>query len=432
MLEQLKQEIRCTSLMERVLWLSYGMLLLSMALDFHINEFRTLALLACAFYLTKNRDALNALFSSQQFRTMLLFPLIALGAWLFGEYGENGLKTFDWLFVFSIGFVVANAFGRRAVWALLIVPIASILGALVVSIYHLLAYGGLDLLFNSARKMEFYISSANRMGFTFMEAGAIVLGMYFLCHQKARKWLLLLLGTIAYLCWLTQSRSAVFGFAGFMGIAILLSLRRGMNLRNWLPLLASVGVVIGGAVILAGGSRILPTITKMSWDFLLNGRDEIWLATWEMFKQAPVFGHGVDSFSDIMTDFLASPETLGRFPYLHSWPVFFNAHQFVLGILVETGLAGLVVFIAVIIRAVRVVLRHGIEAWPALLMLAAYIVHGTGSYGFHRSWISAFFFLPLGLISGLYLQTCARLVITNHAPKASRTDKAELDNPGPG
>ncbi|WP_462296425.1 O-antigen ligase family protein, partial [Bilophila wadsworthia] len=94
----------------------------------------------------------------------------------------------------------------------------------------------------------------------------------------------------------------------------------------------------------------------------------------------------------------------GRFPDIRSQYIFWNAHQMILGILCETGIAGLIIFILLIYRAIRDGIKNYPETFPALLMLVDFLIAGIGGYGFHRSWNSAFFFLAIGLIEGLRLR----------------------------
>ena len=75
-----------------------------------------------------------------------------------------------------------------------------------------------------------------------------------------------------------------------------------------------------------------------------------------------------------------------------------------MGILCETGIAGLIIFILLIYRAIRDGIKNYPETFPALLMLVDFLIAGIGGYGFHRSWNSAFFFLAIGLIEGLRLR----------------------------
>jgi O-Antigen ligase. len=146
--------------------------------------------------------------------------------------------------------------------------------------------------------------------------------------------------------------------------------------------------------------RILSTITSLDFALLLNGRDDIWLAAWEIFQKSPLVGFGVNSFHDALGAHLALPENAGRFPAIRSQYTFWNAHQMILGVLCETGIAGLAVFGVLITRGIRSAARNFPETLPPFLMLAAFLLHGIGGYGFHRSWNAALFFLPWGIIEG--------------------------------
>ena len=77
-------------------------------------------------------------------------------------------------------------------------------------------------------------------------------------------------------------------------------------------------------------------------------------------------------------------ENAGRFPDIRSQYIFWNAHQMILGILCETGIAGLIIFILLIYRAIRDGIKNYPETFPALLMLVDFLIAGIGGYGFHR------------------------------------------------
>jgi O-antigen ligase len=159
-----------------------------------------------------------------------------------------------------------------------------------------------------------------------------------------------------------------------------------------------ITLLVAEAFIIKG--RILSTLTSLDFAFLLNGRDDIWLAAWEIFQKSPLVGHGVNSFHDALGAHLALPENADRFHIIRSQYTFWNAHQMILGILCETGLAGLGVFCVIIFKGFKSAIRNFPETLPPFLILTAFLIHGIGGYGFHRSWNAALFFLPLGILEG--------------------------------
>ena len=176
------------------------------------------------------------------------------------------------------------------------------------------------------------------------------------------------------------------------------------DLKRGIIILLFFLLILGCAFFYIGGERITQTVYRGSWDFLLNGRGDIWEAAWEIFQKYPVVGGGVDSFRSALECHLNLLENAGRFSDIRSQYIFWNAHQMILGILCETGMAGLVVFVFLIYRAIRDGIKNYPETFPALLMLVDFLIAGIGGYGFHRSWNSAFFFLSIGLIEGWRLR----------------------------
>lgn len=376
----------------------YILFLASLALEWKVNMSRTLMLLPILGLLSQKKYLRSSLLESTQLKLAALYPLIALCSWLLGPYGEGGLKTFDWIMYLVIGYVVAYEYQNKAIFILLIIPFTCLLASFGSIIWHWIVDGNIAALFQIDLKMKIYNDSANRMGFLLAIAASLIIGILPLINRY-RAFLFLSLGAIIILCWYTQSRSAFFSLVGMSGIAFLFFLRK--DVKQGLILASLLGALLLVFFFFIGGVRIPQTISHASWDFLLNGRGDIWQAAWEIFQKSPLFGFGVDSFRQTLEVHLLLPENASRFPDIRSQYIFWNAHQMVLGILSETGLAGLLVFLLLIFKG----LKEGICKYPLafapFLMLVTFLVAGLGGYGFHRSWNAAFFFFSLGLLDGL-------------------------------
>lgn len=383
---------------EIIITLIYILFLASLALEWKVNMSRTLMILPILGLLSQKKYLRISLFESPQLRLAAIFPLIAFCSWLLGPYGQGGLKTFDWIMYLIIGYVIAYEYKRKAIFILLIIPLTCIIGSFTSMLWHWMMDGNLAALFQIDLKMKIYNESANRMGFVLALAASLIIGILPLIPRH-RAFLFLSLGVISILCWYTQSRSAFFSLLGMSGIAFLFFLRK--DVKQGLILASLLGGLLLVFFFFIGGARIPQTIAHASWDFLLNGRGDIWQAAWEIFQKSPLLGFGVDSFRQTLEVHLLLPENAGRFPDIRSQYIFWNAHQMVLGILSETGLAGLCVFLMRIVRG----LKEGICKYPLsfapFLMLVTFLIAGLGGYGFHRSWNAAFFFLSLGLLDGL-------------------------------
>ncbi len=375
----------------------YILFLVSLAFEMHVNEARTICLLTSLPLLYFDKRIVCALGHDRFFQVLFLFPVIALMTTLcIGTYGEP-LKTFDWIICFLIGFVQAMAFEKKSILLLIVLPAICLLGSMVTVFWKFSIGESLSTLFTTG-KLHMYNASPNRFGFCTALASVAVIGLLPLDKKHS-----VVLGGIALgnmlLCWYSQSRSAVFALLGTLCLAILILFlqdrKKGLFLLGGGVFVACIGIL------LVDNGRIVQTVENASWDFLLNGRGDIWQAAWEIFLKSPLLGFGIDSFHDTLKIHLDLAENLGRFPDIRSQYVFWNAHQMILGILCEMGVLGLAVFIGLIVRTVYGAIRTYPITFAPFLMFVVYLIAGIGGYGFHRSWNSAFFFLCMGLIGGI-------------------------------
>ncbi len=394
--------MRCQTFLKQYtpvgLFVAYALFLASLALELEVNLTRTVLLVACAAYAVAHRELPRAICASASLKFAALFPLIAGVAWMLGPYDANGLKTFDWLMCLIFGMAATLVWGRRAILLLLLIPAVILLAALATAVWNAASGLPVENLFTADNKLILFMGTANRLGFLLATGAAICIGTLFMLGRMALP-LFLAASALSVLCWLAQSRAAVFGLFGAIFAATWYSLVQNRKSPLALALVLLVAALIGVGSIFAT-DRIMATLSSPDMGYLLNGRDDIWLAAWEIFLKSPLVGFGVDSFHDALAAHLALAENAGRFPAIRSQYVFWNAHQMVLGILCETGLAGLAVFGALIVRGIRSGMKFLPETFPALLVLITFLVNGIGVYGFHRSWNSAFFFLALGLLEG--------------------------------
>jgi O-antigen ligase len=97
------------------------------------------------------------------------------------------------------------------------------------------------------------------------------------------------------------------------------------------------GITVAAALVVprANWDRIMTISTQVTGGGSMSGRTDIWRASWQVFLQHPVVGVGYGGFA---------PATE---PYLHN-RFMSNAHNLVLGLLVEGGVVGLVLFASMI------------------------------------------------------------------------------------
>ena len=386
---------------ERFLLACYSIFLVGIALEHPINPARTLALIALINYLFFNRDILKKIFSSSTLRIFSLLIAISFASIVLSPYENHPLRVLDWLIYIVLGISSVLIWKRKAIMMLLIIPISCLCASIATYAWSWTTDLQMRSIFTKDNRLFLYVSIPNRMGLLFAAASAISIGAAFLRKRLAIP-LLALATVLSALAWLSQSRSAVFALFG----TIILTTGYAFSQNRKSPLGLALVVILGGLFAISSvfaTNRILATLSSLDVSYLLNGRDDIWLASWEIFLKSPLIGFGINSYHDALGALLALPENAGRFPAIRSQYTFWNAHQMVLGILCETGLAGLAAFAALIVRGIRTGLARLPESLPLLLMLAAFMVHGIGAYGFHRSWNSAIFFLPLGILEGMRL-----------------------------
>ncbi len=387
--------------------IGYSLFLVSLALEFYVNEFRTFALITLSVSLWFSPNLRIRMLNSNFLKISLLFPVVALFAWVFGPFGSDGLKTFDWLFCLAIGNAAVQSRPREAIFLLILLPVTALTASILTFAFYYFQNMPIQDLYYNSNRIKLYNESTNRMGLTFAFAISVCCGLLFF-RIKFRYLLHILFFMLLALCWMAQSRSAFFAVAVVFIIAVICNFWFHKEKFYW-PLFVTISIASLGLVFFSENSRIAHTLTSGSLDYLFNGREDIWRAAWEIFQKSPIFGFGVDSFHDSLSEHLAIPGNAERFPGLPVPNIFWNAHQIVLGILAEMGLAGLAIFMYLVIRGIRIGFACSPEALTPLFIFIAYLVAGIGGYGFHRSWNSAFFFLPLGLIEGVYMTRCSSL-----------------------
>jgi putative inorganic carbon (HCO3(-)) transporter len=203
------------------------------------------------------------------------------------------------------------------------------------------------------------------------------------------KWCLALGGTALLL---TQSRGGLLAFVAILLIYACLSARdRKTRMRR----VAIVLVVCLLAGVAAG--FFFQRLSEID-DFTTVSRLAIWGGAFTVFARSPMFGTGFGNLRGLMGGLLNLPD---------GWTG--DAHNLYLELLAETGLIGFLVFISLIIYALRTALRQfrntqdefgriiGVAVFTAI---CGVLVHGMVDYLFHTTpQVTALLFLVLGLLS---------------------------------
>lgn len=148
---------------------------------------------------------------------------------------------------------------------------------------------------------------------------------------------------------LAQARTSLAGAA----LAVILSgfLLKKLRPLSWTILVASIAVVayyqLGGGGLGIEDEVTLYVTRGVSEEHIknLSGRTELWAAGWEMFKDAPLFGHG----------FAAGVRMLGP---EYGIPFGINMHSSHMQVLVDVGLVGYLAWLAFVISASVIIFRN--------------------------------------------------------------------------
>jgi O-antigen ligase len=197
-------------------------------------------------------------------------------------------------------------------------------------------------------------SDANSLG-TFL-AGSMIIGVCELLSVHAGSRWKILLGTgLIFLCFvLTGSRAAwvALCFALILLPFVMKKVRSNATTTRsvsfgtiplWINLLV-VGLLIAMVlVVTVPGSRLqsfaLHPVRRIN--SILGGRVSLWIVSWRIFCENPVFGRGIGTF----------PQSLDRFqdrirPILRHE----NAHNYYMQVLAETGILGFLLFFFIVTR----------------------------------------------------------------------------------
>ena len=191
---------------------------------------------------------------------------------------------------------------------------------------------------------------------------------------------------------LTQSRGGLLAFVAILIAQVCLSAR---NRKTRIKRVALVLIVCLLAA--AVGGFFFQRLGEID-DFTTVSRLAIWGGAFTVFARSPLLGTGFGNLRGLMGGLLSLPD---------GWTG--DAHNLYLELLAETGLIGFLVFLGLIILALRTavkLLRKAHDNFNKMIALAivsaicGVLVHGTVDYLFHTTpQVTALFFLVLGLLS---------------------------------
>lgn len=188
-----------------------------------------------------------------------------------------------------------------------------------------------------------------------------------------------------YLIWITNARATIIWlFLSFMTFAVY---RQGPK--------ASLITLMIAAIILIGWWYPIKTfvidLLGLNWSLRdtgispLSGREEVWRIGWNLFQERPLFGYGIGTSQDLLQ--------------MESWRFVkhqgFHFHSSYIMMMVETGLFGLLAFLAPLVftiwRGMEDSARTRLlppDQWP-LAALPLALVIGAMGHGLFESWLLA-------------------------------------------
>lgn len=118
-----------------------------------------------------------------------------------------------------------------------------------------------------------------------------------------------------------------------------------------------------------------------------SGREDIWSVAWRVFEDHPLVGVGLGNFQDVEARYVLEPGGLTHVAYISETPK--AVHNSYLGLLVETGVVGLIGFALVAVLAVR-------ASWRAAREFDAKGAVGLGNLA------RAVLVATIGMLAGLF------------------------------
>lgn len=206
-------------------------------------------------------------------------------------------------------------------------------------------------------------------------------------HAKGKVFFLIIAAAMAFCLYLTNTRGVIL----IVPIGIL-CLVPSLPVAYRKPFLAAFLIMctFAGAFLWITkdtplSKRVVSAITSPADDATFRSRLPIWEAAWEVFKEKPLIGHGVKSYSGLHKEYLTAHKAEWDVKYAGSYEQSAkNAHNIILGRLVESG------------------------TWGALFFMLFYGVVTVAAFrlSLQQRWIAAFFVFYLGI--GMFDDTLFR------------------------
>jgi O-antigen ligase len=185
----------------------------------------------------------------------------------------------------------------------------------------------------------------NEQAAAFVAAMFLIVGLFSIYRRRsARVCLVIAFVLMSIGFFATQSRGGLIALAVATLAALVLAPRQRSRILGLLVLVA-----IAGVILVATTPGALSRITDLGGG--TSGRNDLWRVAWQVFTGHPLFGIGAGNFQVVESHYVLRPGSIARVQYLTSDPLL--VHNSYLQLLAETGVVGLIGYLAVIFGSLR-------------------------------------------------------------------------------
>lgn len=196
------------------------------------------------------------------------------------------------------------------------------------------------------------MSDPNYLAVAIVAALALVGGLLSSTQTVLGRWMMSTVLVVLLLVGLSATGSRGGLIAAAAAVLAALWLQRGRRLR--VVGFLSVGLVIGGIWFGANPEAFDRIITQDKYGG--SGRTDLWQLAWREFQDHPIQGVGLDNFAAAAAPYLREPGLLMGVKHIERGQ---EAHNLYLGLLAETGIVGLALFLVIPLAGVRAAVIAG-------------------------------------------------------------------------
>lgn len=299
--------------------------------------------------------------------------------------GGSATRVIIWVACVGAGFLLSRMVPRHDFD--FYYPLFWVLGLSVVALFIMTLWGSSDSLWHSGRLKLFAIHPSR---LALCAAPVFFWSVANLFKEGLKKNFLWLYGLAlilsASIIFLSNTRSMILALPVALLVFLMVSSPR---IRQGLSIILVFFVLAFGVLAFFNqdsvkGSRLVSAITHPTEDPTFKSRLPIWEAGWDAYLKAPWFGHGVKSYKALHKEYLAQhKEDLDERYGFYEKSVK-QAHNLILGRMVETGTLGALAFLVFYLSAIYSACRYGGKNKWISAFLVFYLVAGMLDDGLFR------------------------------------------------